>query len=88
MYGNPFHSLIAHMASLYRIVSLRSINTEGRGRTFFLNTMSCITDSDGAQDSASGLGAAQSVPLQLTQTDGDAAFFTRIIFLILRRQIS
>ena len=62
MYGNPFHSLIAHMADLYRIVSLRSINTEGRGRTFFLNTMSCITDSDGAQDSASGLGAAQSVP--------------------------
>ena len=35
MYGNPFHSIIAHMADLYRIISLRSINTEGYGRTFF-----------------------------------------------------
>ena len=35
MYGNPFHSLIAHMADLYRIISLRSINTEERGRTYF-----------------------------------------------------
>ena len=39
---------------------------------------------DGAQDSASGLRSAQSVPLQLTQTDGDAALFTGIIFLILQ----
>ena len=34
MYGNPFHSLVAHMADMYRIVSLRSIVTEGCERTF------------------------------------------------------
>ena len=39
--------------------------------------MSCITDTDGAQNSCSRIGAAQSVPLQLTQTDGDAATLTR-----------
>ena len=39
-------------------------------------SMSCITDTDGAQASASNLGAAQSVPLQLTQTDGVAVSLT------------
>ena len=41
-----------------------------------LLSMSCITDTDGSQNSGSTLGAAQSVQLQLAQTDGDAAFLT------------
>ena len=36
-------------------------------------SMSCITDTDDAQNSASSLGAAPSVTLQLIQTCGDAA---------------
>ena len=39
-------------------------------------SISCITDTDGAQNSFSSLGAAPSAPLQLTPTDGDAAFIT------------
>ena len=39
--------------------------------------MSSNTNTDGAQNSCSGIGAAQSVPLQLTQSDGDATTLTR-----------
>ena len=38
-----------------------------------LLSISCITDTDDAQNSASSLGAAPSVKLQLIQTCGDAA---------------
>lgn len=34
MYGNPYHSIVAHMADLFRIVSLRSIVAEGNERFF------------------------------------------------------
>ena len=41
-------------------------------RTAGLLSMFCITDTDGTQNSGSSIGAAQSVPLKPTQTDGDA----------------
>ena len=41
-------------------------------QTAELLSMFCITDTDGAQNSGSSIGAAQSVPLKPTQTDGDA----------------
>ena len=45
---------------------------------YYLSSMSCITDTeDRAQNSCSRIGAAQSVPLKLTQTDRDAATPTR-----------
>ena len=36
-----------------------------------LFSMFCITDTDGTQNSGSSIGAAQFVPSQPTQTDGD-----------------
>ena len=44
-----------------------------RKRTAGLLSMFCITDTDDAQNSASSLGAAPSVTLQLIQTCGGAA---------------
>ena len=41
----------------------------------------CITDKDGARNSISSLGAAQSVPLPLTHSDEDAASHTHSIHI-------